>query len=123
MVPVSPALPAADFDPEMSASMPARGTERMAFPSDMNDAEWERVRLLLPVEGRIGRRRQNMRRVLDGIFYIVEHGERWRMMPEQFPAWQTCYRWRRRLMDQGVWSDLIAVIGRCDRLEQCGHSM
>ena len=96
---------------------PPRETRRTAYPSDLNDAEWERVRRLLPVEGRIGRRRQDMRRVLDGIFYIVERGGRWRAMPEGLPAWQTCYRWWRRLRDQGVWSDLIAAVERRDRLE------
>ena len=95
----------------------ARGAEQKAYPSDLSDTEWERVRCFLPVEGRIGRRRQDMRRVLDGILYVVERGGRWRAMPEEFPAWQTCYRWRRRLRDQGAWPDLIAAIGRRDRLE------
>ena len=44
---------------------------------DMTDAEWEILRLVLPT-GRSGSVRRNDRQVMDGIFYILRSGARWR---------------------------------------------
>ncbi|MFD0484179.1 transposase, partial [Kineococcus sp. GCM10028916] len=77
--------------------------DRKAYPSDLTDAEWELIKPLLPQQGRMGRPRQDLREVLNGIFYIVDNGAKWRAMPRDLPAWETCYRWSRRLEEDGTW--------------------
>lgn len=77
------------------------------YPSDMTDAEWERIRPLLPVpawlEGRGGKPEGYChRQILDAIRYLVDNGIKWRSMPADFPAWDRVYAFFRRWRHQGL---------------------
>ena len=61
-----------------------------AYPSDMTDGEWGMLEPLMPVEKHGGRPREVERReIINGIFYILGGGNRWRMMPPDLPPWST----------------------------------
>ncbi len=73
---------------------------RRPYPSDLSDAEWERLAPLLPPPSWTGRPRKWPARVIaDAIFYVLRSGCAWRMLPRDFPPWPTVYahfrRWRR----------------------------
>jgi putative transposase len=80
------------------------------YPSDLTDDEWLILKPLIPPEQPGGRpRKWDMRDIMDGIFYIVRGGCAWRMLPGDFPPWQTVYHycrvwrkstWWRALYDQ-----------------------
>jgi transposase len=73
--------------------------ERRRYPSDLTDAEWARIRPLLPEPARRGRRRKvDLREVLNAIRYLARTGCGWRMLPHDFPPWQTVYWWFRRFV-------------------------
>ncbi|MFD5123646.1 IS5 family transposase [Streptomyces sp. NPDC058385] len=74
------------------------------YPSDMSNAEWAALRLLLPTPAWLdkkGGRPESYchRQMLDAIRYLVAGGISWRAMPADFPAWARVYtffrRWRR----------------------------
>lgn len=44
-----------------------------------------------------------MRRILNGIFYIVRGGCAWRMLPREFGSWETVYGYFWRFRRDGVW--------------------
>src|SRR3712207_7737907 len=46
-----------------------------------------------------------MRRMLDGLFYVVRTGCQWRHLPPPpaFPPWQTVYGYMRAFQKAGVW--------------------
>jgi len=72
----------------------------------MTDAEWDQVRVLLPVpgwlEGRGGQPEGYChRQMLDAVRYLVAGGITWRAMPADFPAWDRVYAFWRRWRDQG----------------------
>ena len=74
--------------------------EKRAYPGDLTDAEWQIVQPLIPPAKRGGRPRTlDMRQVLNAIFYLLRTGCSWRMLPHDFPPWQSVYdyfrRWRR----------------------------
>lgn len=76
------------------------GMKPKRYPSDLSDAQWRRVAVLLPPPAPTGHPRvTRLRRVLDGIFYVVKGGCSWRMLPHDFPPWETVYgyysRWRK----------------------------
>ena len=71
------------------------------YPSDLTDAEWARIGPLLQSPTPRGRPpTRDRRRILDAIFYISRSGCQWRMLPHDYPPWQTVascfYRWKRR---------------------------
>jgi transposase len=68
--------------------------------SDLTDAQWERLRLLLPLQKpRTGRPAKDHRTVLNGILWILRTGSPWRSLPERYGSWKTVasrfYRWTR----------------------------
>ena len=90
---------------------------RRAYPSDLSDAEWAIVEPLLPPKPeKPGRPRSNMREVLNGIFYVVDNGAKWRSMPNDLPPWQTCMGWKQKLTRDGFFTRLADATRTRDRL-------
>lgn len=72
--------------------MPAHTRKR--YPTDLTNAEWDRLAPHLPAASTRGRPREHpVREVLDAVFYAVRGGCAWRMLPHDFPPWGTVYYW------------------------------
>lgn len=86
------------------------------YPTDLTDEEWFRIEPLLPPSGKTGRKRSvNLREILNAIRYMARSGGGWRMLPKDFPPWQTVYWWfrsfMRRLLFQTI-HDLALMLDR-----------
>jgi len=69
------------------------------YPTDLTDEEWARIEPLLPKPAKTGRQREvDLREVLNAIRYMARSGGGWRMLPRDFPPWQTVYWWFRRFV-------------------------
>jgi len=69
------------------------------YPTDLTDEEWVRIEPFLPKPAKTGRRRGvDLREVLNAIRYLARTGCGWRMLPKDFPPWQTVYWWFRRFV-------------------------
>jgi transposase len=69
------------------------------YPTDLTDAEWARIEPLPPKASATRRRRRvDLREVLNAIRYMTRTGGGWRMLPRDFPPWQTVYWWFRRFV-------------------------
>ena len=94
---------------------------RTPYPSDLADAQWERIVALLPKPKPGGRPRTvNMREILNAIWYVVRSGCAWRMIPHDLPPWQTVYGYFRAFRADGLWKCLHdrlreQVRGACGR--------
>ena len=78
--------------------------DELRYGSDLTDAEWAVLAPLLPPPCKTGRRRAwPMREMMNAIFYVLRASCAWRMVPAEFPPWQTVYRWFASLRDAGVW--------------------
>lgn len=78
--------------------------QRQAYPSDVTDKEWERIKHFFPAAKPGGRpRRVDIREVVNAIFYVLRSGCAWRMMPHEYPQWQTVYWYFRQWTAQGLW--------------------
>jgi transposase len=83
----------------------------MCYPSDLTDAEWHLLEPLLPVPKATGRpRKWDLRRIINGIFYLVRSGCAWRMLPREFPPWPTVHDFYRRLRKDGTWEAIHAQL-------------
>lgn len=81
----------------------------MDYPSDMSDAEWSIIQpYIVEAPGvRLGRPREvDLRRVVDGIFYVNRTGCQWRYLPKEYPAWYVVYLYFRRWQKEGKWQTI-----------------
>jgi putative transposase len=74
--------------------------ERIPYPTDLTDNEWQLIEPLLPQARKLGRPRQHSwRDILNAIFYVLRTGCQWRCLPHDLPKWKTVYhyfwRWRK----------------------------
>ncbi len=83
----------------------AKQTERKPYPSDLSDAEWQKVEPHLPTrKSPRGRKRLHSRReIVNAIFYVLRSGCAWRMMPHDLPPWKTVYDYFRLWRQDGTW--------------------
>ena len=79
----------------------------LKYASDLTEAEWLLLRSELPGAKSRGRpRRTNLRRVVQAIFYILEAGCQWRMLPDSFPPRSTVQRYFYAWRDDRTWERL-----------------
>jgi len=66
--------------------------DHLRYPSDLTDEEWALVEPLIP-PGKPGggKRRVDMRSVVDGLMYVLATGCQWRAIPKDFPPRSTVY--------------------------------
>jgi putative transposase len=74
------------------------------YPTDLTDRQWNCIKDLIPPAKSGGRPRSlEMRAVINAILYIVVSGCQWRMLPREYPAWQSVYTYFRQWRDDGTW--------------------
>lgn len=74
------------------------------YPTDLTDRQWDCIRDLIPAAKRRGRPRLlEMRQVLNALLYLLVGGIQWRMLPQEYPPWQSVYYYFRRWRDDGTW--------------------
>jgi transposase len=78
------------------------------YPSNLTDAEWERLRPLIPDAAPGGRpRKTDMRAAMNAIFYLLRTGCPWRYLPrDEFPPRSTVYNIFRKFQRDGVWESI-----------------
>jgi putative transposase len=81
------------------------------YPTDLTDEQWEPIANLIPDAKPGGRpRRWNSRQLLNAICYLLRAGCAWRLLPHDFPPWQTVYRYFRRWQADATWQRLHEVL-------------
>ena len=84
---------------------------RRAYPTDLSDAEYACLEPHLPAPSQPGRPRVHpLREILDAIFYAIRSGCAWRLLPHEFPPWQTIYHYFRLWRLDGTWERLNAAL-------------
>src|ERR1700674_2084748 len=86
------------------------------YPTDLTDEEWTRIQPFLPGVAKIGRPVEtDLREVLNAIRYLARTGGGWRMLPKDFPPWQTVYWWFRRFVRLFLFQTIHDVALMLDR--------
>jgi putative transposase len=66
------------------------GVLNQNYPTDLTDSQWEHIKDLLPAAKARGRPRElDLREVLNAIFYVATGGIQWRLLPKEYPRWQS----------------------------------
>ena len=84
---------------------------RLAGLSPLSDAQWEKIRSLLPTY-RFQARKQvtEPRQLIEAIVWVINTGASWREIPERFGPWSSVaeryYRWCR----EGKWTSILQAL-------------
>ena len=83
---------------------------RKPYPSDMTDRQWAVIEPLIPVH-KVGRPRTNdMREVLNAIFYLNRSGCQWDMLPHDLPARSTVFNHFSQWKGDGTWQRIMDTL-------------
>jgi putative transposase len=95
---------------------------RKPYPSDLTEVQWENIEHLFPPPKTGGRpRAYDNRALVNGILYVTRSGCSWRMLPHDFPPWQSVYgyfrRWRLAALWKKIHDSLVVTIRQIDGRE------
>jgi len=94
--------------------------ERKAYPSDLSDAQWNRLQMVFPAprNGRSGRpRRHELREVVNALLYQARTGCSYRALPHEFPPWAVVWDHFRRWRDNGTLELMHGALRTQDRYQ------
>jgi putative transposase len=84
---------------------------KRSYSTDLSDTEWGCIEPYLPPPSKRGRPKSHAtREVLDAIFYVLKSGCPWRLLPRDFPPWETVYWWFGRWRADGTFERLNATL-------------
>jgi len=84
---------------------------RKTYPTDTTEAEFQLIVPHLPPGCPLGRKMKwHWQDLIDGMFYVLHTGCKWRHLPGDFPPWQTVYRYFRWLQIRQFWENLNALL-------------
>ena len=77
---------------------------RRSYDTDLIDEQWAKIYSLYPEANHRGRPRTiDFREITNAMLYMVRAGCPWRLLPHDFPKWQTVYYYFRRWQKEGLW--------------------
>ena len=101
--------------------MPRRRAARRGYWTDLSEAQWAVIAPLVPDAKPGGRpRKASSRELVNAILYALRAGCSWRLLPADFPPWQTVYYYLQRWRREGVWARIHHLMLRADR-ERAGQ--
>lgn len=81
--------------------------KRQPYPTDCSDQEWAILEpRLQKAKGRGAPRRVKLREVWNALRYVARSGCQWRMLPHDFPPWETVYYYFQLWRDDGTFERL-----------------
>ena len=94
-----------------------RSKATRGYPTDVSDLEWALLEPLSPGTAATGRpRKTEFRGVINALRYLARTGCEWRMLPNDFPTYQTVYYWFRRPMHRMLFKTIHDLALMLDRM-------
>ncbi len=87
----------------------------MGYPTDLTDSQWQYIKNFLDHNRK---RKHDLRVIINAILYLVKTGCQWRMLPADFPNWQSVYYYFRRWRDDGTMERIHHALHREVRQRQ-----
>ena len=92
----------------------------MSYPSDLSDAQWEKIApFFARPDPRGARSRYPKRRMVEAILYRLREG--WRALPHDFPPHDTVHDHWQRWQKRGVWQEAVLVLNTRWREQKLGR--
>lgn len=93
---------------------------RAAYPSDVTDAQWQRIQPLLATAKGPGRPRQvELREIVNALLYIKQTGCPWRYVPHELPPRSTVHYYFEKWTNDGTLEEVTRQLR--ETLRQATH--
>lgn len=90
----------------------------MAYPSDLTDKDWEMIKTYFErTDPRGAVSKHDKKAIVNAILYVARGGIQWRMLPTDFPPWQTVYDHYRNWCFNGVWEKVLERLNELHRVK------
>jgi putative transposase len=80
------------------------------YPTDLKYSEWLLIVQFFPLRRRGRPRKWALWLIINAILYVTRTGCQWRMLPKDFPPWQTVYGYFWRWTRSELWSQINAAL-------------
>ena len=88
---------------------------RKIYSTNLSDREWACLKTHLPASKLPGTMRaHSLREIFDAIF-VLKNGCPWRLLPGDFPPWQTVFYHFRRFRLSGLWHRVFTILRALER--------
>ncbi len=95
---------------------------RHAYPTDLTDAQWAILEPFVPAPKPGGRPAMHPRReIVNAMLYVLRGGIAWRLLPHEFPPWQTVYDYFRLWRIDGTWERINTALRERVRVKVGRH--
>jgi len=89
---------------------------RNTYSTDLSDEEWACLKNHLSASKLPCKlRAHSLREIFDAIFYVLKSGCPWRLLPGDFPPWQTVFCHFRRFRLSGLWRRAFTILRARER--------
>jgi len=76
--------------------------------TELTDKQWETIQNHIPKHASTGRPRNNDRKIINGIIYVLIAGCRWEEMPKRYGDDSTANRRLNRWQQEGIWKNILS---------------
>lgn len=84
---------------------------RRAYATDLTDAQWALIQPYLERPRGPGRQpRLDLREVVNALFYFARSGCQWRLLPHEFPKWESVRYYFDKWSRDGTWEQINAAL-------------
>jgi putative transposase len=94
--------------------------KKQRYSTNLTKAQWKLIKPLLPTAA-TGRPPRNQHAILNALWFVAVTGIEWRLLPSQFPVWQTVYYHFRRWSRLGYWKRIHHLLRALVRRKMNRH--
>lgn len=78
---------------------------KKTYPSDLTDSQWNHIKEFFEKKNQRGRPQEiDLRKIVNGILYLLVTGCQWRYLPKEYAGWQSVYYHFRKWETDGTWA-------------------
>jgi predicted DNA-binding transcriptional regulator YafY len=80
--------------------------------TEITNNQWKQIKKILPSKAPTGRPRENDRKILNGINWLLKTGCRWIDIPRSFGNYATCHHRLQIWKKQGLWPEICEILNQ-----------
>ena len=84
------------------------------YPTNLTEKQWQILKKFVDPTSR--KRKSSLKEILNAMLYLIKTGCQWRMLPQDFPPYNTVYYYFRKWKNEGVFENIMDFLREKVRL-------